>query len=716
MTVFPGPRDMRRTLLIDNYDSFTFNLYQMIGEVTGQEPIVIRNDELCWDEIAELEFGNLVLSPGPGRPERRDDFGVCGEAIRRVDVPILGVCLGHQGIGHIFGGVVRHAREPMHGRLSRVRHSQDGLFTGIPSPFEVVRYHSLALTEPLPAELIPTAYTEDDILMAIQHRSRPIYGVQFHPESIATEFGHMLLANFQRVVNEWWASRPARPGRERAPSIVPHTRRRVQRSAVRVVHRKLEVLPDADALFTALYGQTRLAFWLDSSLVEHGLSRFSYMGAADGPRSRVLRYDVQRRQLSIEEAGHHTIRAESIYDYLERELVAVSHASPELPFGFNGGFVGYLGYELKAESSGENAHHSPYPDASLIFADRLVVLDHEQRATWLVAVIGADDPDDDARAWFDRQEAAIAELQRAGPAPDPLDGCAESLSIALQRDEATYLRDIDHCLDEIRNGETYEVCLTNRMVANVQVDPLALHRILRRINPAPYAALLRLGDLSVVCSSPERFLRIDGQRWATSKPIKGTVRRGKDPREDAELREQLRTSEKERAENLMIVDLVRNDLGVVCEIGSVTVPKLMQVESYATVHQLVSTIQGRLRDDVSVVDCVRAMFPGGSMTGAPKVRTMKIIDLLEREARGIYSGSIGFLAVGGAVDLNIVIRTIVVTPDQLSYGVGGAIVALSDPKVEFHEILLKGWALSRAISQAVGAVRSTTACGYVRRP
>jgi para-aminobenzoate synthetase len=249
------------------------------------------------------------------------------------------------------------------------------------------------------------------------------------------------------------------------------------------------------------------------------------------------------------------------------------------------------------------------------------------------------------------------------------------------------------------------------MVAGVQVDALSLHRILRRINPAPYAALLRLDDLSVVCSSPECFLRIDGERLATSKPIKGTVRRGADPHEDARLCEQLRTSEKERSENLMIVDLVRNDLGVVCEIGTVTVPKLMQVESYATVHQLVSTIQGRLRDDVSVVDCVRAMFPGGSMTGAPKVRTMKIIDLLEGEARGVYSGSIGFFAVGGAVDLNIVIRTIVVTPDQLSYGVGGAIVALSDPKAEFEEILLKGWALSRAICQAVRAVRPTTACG-----
>jgi para-aminobenzoate synthetase len=704
---------MRRTLIIDNYDSFTFNLYQLIGEVTGHEPIVIRNDELCWDDITELELGSVVLSPGPGRPERGEDFGVCAHVIRRADMPILGVCLGHQGIGHVFGGTVRHACEPMHGRLSKVLHDGDGLFAGIPSPFEVVRYHSLVLAEPLPAELLATARTEDGVLMALEHRSRPIYGVQFHPESISTQFGHQLLANFERVVNGWWASRPERRGRKHAPTVVPHARAIPRRGAVRVVHRKLDSLPDAESLFVALYSHKPATFWLDSSLVQDGRARFSYMGAADGPRSRVLRYDVRTRLLSVEEAGRHTILEESIYAYLERELAALSTPSHDLPFGFNCGFVGYLGYELKAECSGEDAHRSPYPDASLIFADRLIVLDHEEQTSWLVALIGADEPDDDARAWFHQQEVAIAQLAPACPVQDP---CvrAGSLSIELKRDEATYLRDIQHCLREIRNGETYEVCLTNRMIADVQVDALSLHRILRRMNPAPYAALLRLGDLSVVCSSPERFLRIDSERRATSKPIKGTRRRGKNPREDAALCEQLRTSEKDRAENLMIVDLVRNDLGVVCELGSVSVPNLMHVESYATVHQLVSTVQGRLRDDVSVVDCVRAMFPGGSMTGAPKVRTMKIIDLLEREARGVYSGSIGFFAVGGAVDLNIVIRTIVVTPERLSYGIGGAIVALSDPGAEFEEILLKGLALSRAIRQAVGADDSTVQASGAR--
>src|SRR5690349_17344982 len=185
-----------RTLLIDNYDSFTYNLFQLLAEVNGSEPIVVRNDAASWPELERLEFDNVVISPGPGRPDQAADFGVCAEAIRRCDKPLLGVCLGLQGIGWLEGGRVERAPEPMHGRVVEVHHDGTGLFAGIPSPFQATRYHSLALAAPLPSALRQTA-TCAGVTMAVEHSDRPQWGVQFHPESIATEHGKQLLANFR---------------------------------------------------------------------------------------------------------------------------------------------------------------------------------------------------------------------------------------------------------------------------------------------------------------------------------------------------------------------------------------------------------------------------------------------------------------------------------------------------------------------------------------
>jgi para-aminobenzoate synthetase len=272
-------------------------------------------------------------------------------------------------------------------------------------------------------------------------------------------------------------------------------------------------------------------------------------------------------------------------------------------------------------------------------------------------------------------------------------------SLRLARDESQYLNDIAECQRALTDGESYELCLTNKVHSETELAPFDLYRALRRANPAPYAAFLRLGrGLSVLSSSPERFLRIDRDGNAEARPIKGTAARVADPEADAAVAAALAADPKQRAENLMIVDLMRNDLGRVCQPGTVSVPRLMEVESFETVHQLVSTIQGRLRPDAGPVDAVRAAFPPGSMTGAPKERTMAILDRLEGEARGVYAGAIGYFGLGGGADLAVAIRTLVLDGEgNVETGAGGAIVAASDPAAEFEEMLLKAWAPLRAL-------------------
>ncbi|RKH48594.1 aminodeoxychorismate synthase component I, partial [Corallococcus sp. AB050B] len=469
--------------------------------------------------------------------------------------------------------------------------------------------------------------------------------------------------------------------------------------AFHVHHRKLRLDADPEQAFVTLFGSQEHAFWLDSSRVEAGLSRFSFMGDASGPHAAVIHYQVNPRRLTVTRSQETEAHATELFAFLQQELTRLRAPPSGLPFDFLGGFVGYLGYELKHDCGASAPHPSSDPDASLVLADRLLAWDHLERTVYLVALA----PEHEAaqvQAWFDATEADLRALPALAPvAPGP----GAPFPVRLARNRETYLADIQHCMAQLHEGETYEVCLTNKLLARTHVEPLSLYRSLRRLNPAPYAAYLRLGTLGIACSSPERFLRVDAERWVESKPIKGTLRRGATPAEDERLRQLLGSQEKDRAENLMIVDLVRNDLGRVCEVGSVHVPRLMHVESYATMHQLVSTIRGHLREGLTAVDAVRAAFPGGSMTGAPKERTMALIDRLEREPRGVYSGAIGYFSATGAADLNVVIRTAVVRPGEVSIGAGGAIVALSDPAAELDEMLLKSHVVLKALSTALGS-------------
>jgi len=682
-----------RTLIIDNYDSFTYNLAHYVAEVTGVAPVVVRNDDPDWT-VADLDtFHNVVISPGPGHPERAADFGICAEVIRDGRIPLLGVCLGHQGICTVYGGRVGAAPEIFHGRQSAIVHGGVDILTGVPSPFAAVRYHSLAAIE-LSEDIEPIAWASGGVVMAVRHRRRPMWGVQFHPESISSEHGHRIIANFTGLSRKWWQGREPR----RRP-IVTSERPEGSRKAsprLRVINRCLALDLTAERAFEGLYRHARRSFWLDSS---RG-GRFSFMGDASGPLSRVVRMDVWTNQVTVEtRGGIETVRG-SFFDWMDADLKAHAAETPELPFDFALGWVGYLGYELKSECGGDRAHRGRHPDASMIFADRAVAFDHERREIHLLALAEIGD-EAAARPWLTDTQARLTALARTEQESRVEVNARHELDeLSLRHGRGRYLELIEECQRQIAAGETYEVCLTNTVRARGSFDPWTGYQVLRRDNPTPFGALFTFDDLSVLSCSPERHIQVCADGTVESKPIKGTRPRSKFADEDERLREDLATSVKDRAENLMIVDLVRNDLSTCAEVGSVRVHSLFDVESYTTVHQLVSTVRARLRPDRSAVDCVRAAFPGGSMTGAPKIRTMQIIDELEQGPRGVYSGALGYFSLSGAADLSIVIRTLVVTPEEVEFGVGGAIIALSDPLAELEETAVKATSMLRLLNQS----------------
>jgi para-aminobenzoate synthetase len=693
-----------RTLLVDNHDSYTYNVFHLLAGVSGEEPIVVDNDAVSWRALERWDFDAIVLSPGPGTPRRWHDFCVCDDILRFSEIPVLGICLGHQGLGSLLEGQVSSAPEAMHGRLSRIFHEGANLFDGIPQGFPVVRYHSLAITGMGPDGNV-CAWADDGVVMGIEHRRRPMWGVQFHPESIATDHGARLVENFYNLARQRKeppvraTKRPSSPPR-RAGGTKPAV------SDARLLLREIPGEAPAEALFERLFVREEHAFWLDSADAPTRLARSSYLGTSAGPERCVLTYEGDEGLVRVQRAETAATERGSIFEVLDREVAKRSLEPPADAPNLLGGFVGYLGYECKGDCGATNLHSSDVPDAVLMLANRLVAVDHVQHRTHVLAICAAG-AEEEAERWLDEAEAAARELLADPPAQpsrdDPPFGEPSGAHVRFEcgRGREQYLADIARSQAELAAGESYEVCLTDQISTAAEPDPFDLYRNLRRSNPAPFAAYLKLGEVAVVSSSPERFLSVDRERRVEARPIKGTTSRSADPAEDAALKAELTSDEKTYAEHLMIVDLLRNDLGIVCEVGSVAVPELMVVEDYSTVHQLISTVEGRLPVGRSAVECARACFPGGSMTGAPKLRTMEIIDDIEAEARGVYSGAIGYFGLDGVMDLSIVIRTIVLRPGRTTIGAGGAIVMQSDPVDEFDEILLKANAPMAAIARTV---------------
>ena len=423
---------------------------------------------------------------------------------------------------------------------------------------------------------------------------------------------------------------------------------------------------DPAAAFVALYGGDTDVVWLDSG--PSATAGKSYLGRAS-------------RSVTSATVG-------SVLDFLRAELA--ENRIDSQGDGFELGWVGWIGYETRFETMGvPRTRTSPHPDAAFLYLDRAIEFDHATGEVTLVEL------GDDAE-W----RARVAEALDAPPKiVAPL--ASSSPAIPAWRDsDDEYLAKIRECQARIAAGDAYLLCLTNEVRVDGTSDPVTTYLALRASSPTHHGALLRIGEIALLSSSPEQFLTVTPSGVVESRPIKGTRPRGETVESDAALAAELAASEKERAENLMIVDLMRNDIGSVSQIGSVEVPSLLTVESYAQVHQLVSTVRGQLATGLVGMDAVVACFPAGSMTGTPKSSATRILDLLEGEPRGIYSGVFGYFGLDGRIDLAMVIRSIVLTPDGATIGAGGGITALSEPDEELAEVKLKAAALLRALGAA----------------
>jgi len=451
----------------------------------------------------------------------------------------------------------------------------------------------------------------------------------------------------------------------------------------------IEELPyfeDSAALFMP-WSDRRWAVFLDSGFPHSRQGRYDIL-AADPYMTLVTRGNLTE----IRTAGTITLSPEDPFALVRQALGELVPSLPGLPFP--GGAIGYFGYDLARRLErlpGLARDAENIPDMVIGIYDWAVIVDHHERRTRLVSL----NRDPATATRWPHLIGAFSQIQTIGWQRA---GFSLTSPVSVNMSRADYTRAFQSIQRYIREGDCYQVNFAQRFQARCQGHPWTAYEALRQINPAPFSAFLNYAQVQILSSSPERFLQVQRGEVET-RPIKGTRPRSLDPAEDRVNREKLANSLKDRAENLMIVDLLRNDIGKNCEPGSVHVPGLFEIESYATVHHLVSTVCGRLREGHHALDLLRGCFPGGSITGAPKIRAMQIIEELEPNRRGVYCGSIAYIGFDGDMDSNIVIRTLVHSDNRIRFWAGGGIVADSDQELEYQECYHKAAALLHLLEQ-----------------
>jgi len=808
--------ELPRIVIVDHYDSYTRNILPLISSCFEPPP----SAELLNNRVTVIPHTHkaleanefhanflpyvdaLILSPGPGSAESLSDFGTSMSLLQHPalrDFPILGICLGHQGIAKAAGATIDQLTELFHGRKRKLFMSDnirtDGLrsiMDGVEDGTETICYNSLIVNEDsLPEYISVTARSfldhgsNDTIVQAIEHKEQPHFGVQFHPESIESCAGDVILRNFLHNVATVWSKKE--PSRVRAwadtatrlpaqiyslgiscvaqgSTLPPHeTKWYIQQKSWPAAQSLKEVLTSqAPALMKRLFRCGEVgSIWLDSASPFDPQSKVSMMSHSDF----VLTYDMNgclklalkgTSRLQRVDMGTH----EQLWDWLDEVQRTIQSQmkdlTPNKNTAFRTGFLGIWSYEMKDESlylkklspanyeecSNTLVNRMELPAAQWAFCNKVLCLDHSSMTWTAYALVNGDGRAAgplvqleqlgaqigiqacDAEKWFREVEIAVLEISNLSESLTQ----GPSLNVNALDDGAAYMEKVEEAQKLIGMGESYELCLTTQFEGHVPGlngydDYFSMYCTLRRKNPAPFGAYLELLPLygkpqAILSTSPERFLTITDNGHVEMRPIKGTkVRPGwgsgeedwfskaSDPemkafmeQEDNRRKMQLHEDPKERAENLMIADLIRADLQSVCYPGSVAVPRLIALETYETVHQLVTSVVGYLRPGIGCVEATKRCFPPGSMTGAPKRRSVELIETLERpprlpglssRRRAMYSGALGFIGVDGASNLSVIIRTVTVQANKVTVGAGGAITFLSNPEGEWDEVLTK---------------------------
>ncbi|KZT69444.1 para-aminobenzoate synthase [Daedalea quercina L-15889] len=745
-----------RILLIDSYDSFTYNLAALCRRsIPGCSVHIIRNDDLAIGELRSLlvHFSAVVVGPGPGSPDKDEDIGVARDIWRLSDddiLPVFGVCLGLQSLAVEFGAKLHRLSVVKHGQISDIQHSGTELFADV-GDVAAVRYHSLHVSLDGCEDVEALAWTDDGeengkVLMAAKHRSKPFWGVQYHPESVRTEGGgEDVLRNFWRLAVAWTSKHRrvvcpwdvalewvvGTPWPVPQFPLIPSTGH-LSRVTTRVVEAH-GITPNAICERLGVLDESADFVLLDSAAQP---GRFAIVGCLTSSSTKITHY-VGDGHVDMHSNGavrSVQLGSSTVWDWFADFMRSRRAEGGVGDVPFWGGLVGYLSYELGAESLSPSSPHDSSgtagrnPDVSLVFVERSIVTDTVSGKVYIQTLL----PDDET--WLQETSLLVkgcccrSESRRSSPAKSRRNTTAAPPVVILP-DREQYISRIREAKEYLFSGESYELCLTSHTYISVpkavrrapeHSSSWELYKVLRSRNPAPHSAYIRLHPSTLVSSSPERFLSYSRPPHSTCqlRPIKGTVRKALGiTRAVAE--QALAGSVKEVAENLMIVDLIRHDLhGVVGE--DVEVKQFCKVEEYKTVWQLVSVIEGKLlssehgpREMDLGWEALRRSLPPGSMTGAPKKRSVEILRTLEGHPRGIYSGVFGYWDVGGGGDWSVTIRSCfkhdsdVVAPasekehaaEQWTLGAGGAITALSDPQSEWEEMIVKVESVIRAFGE-----------------